>query len=60
MPWTPSEATKHTKKATTEKLRRLWADVANDTLDRTGKDGDAVRAANAAVNRATQTKRKSK
>lgn len=60
MPWSPSDAQRHTKKADTEKKRRLWSDIANDVYERTGKGSDAIKAANAAVNRASQTKRKSK
>lgn len=59
MPWRPSDAPRKTSKATTEKLKRMWADIANDVLDRTGSEAQAVKSANAAVNRAT-TKRKAK
>ena len=51
MPWTSRDAPSHTRKATTERARALWRDVANETLARTGDEGRAVRAANAAVAR---------
>ena len=49
MPWTAKSATKHTKKAKSPKKKRMWADVANSVLMRTGNEGRAVRSANAAV-----------
>jgi hypothetical protein len=52
MPWTPDEAPSHTKKAATDRLRRLWADVANKILAETGDEGRAIREANAVVARA--------
>jgi hypothetical protein len=56
MPWTPSSGpSRHTKKAKSPVAKRQWAHVANSMLERTGDEGAAVRAANAAV-----AKRKSK
>ena len=53
MPWSAEDAPKHTKKATTEALRRLWAKVANESLAKDGpgkgNEGEAVRKANSAV-----------
>jgi hypothetical protein len=51
MPWTADDAERHTHKATTRELRELWAKVANESLDRTGNEGRAVREANAVVAR---------
>jgi len=51
MPWSPDDAEKHTHKATTAELKALWAKVANETLERTGDEGRAVREANAVVAR---------
>jgi len=51
MPWQPSDAEKHTKAATTPRLQKLWADIANKTLDKTGNEGRAIREANAVVGR---------
>ena len=54
MPWQPEDAPRHTHKADTPHLCRLWAEVANNVLFETGDEGRAVRAANAAVARATR------
>jgi len=51
MPWTAKDAKRHTKKATTPKAQRQWADVADSVLKRTGDEGRAVRAANAVVSK---------
>ena len=51
MPWTAAEAERHTHKATTRELRELWAKIANDTLERTGDEGRAIREANAVIAR---------
>lgn len=52
MPWAPDDAPRHTKAASTAGLRQLWATVANNALQRTGDDGQAIREANAAVAKA--------
>jgi hypothetical protein len=57
MPWTPDEAERHTHKATTPALQNLWAKVANETLERTGDEGQAIREANAVVSRQTDAGR---
>ena len=49
MPWTPKDATRHTKKANTPKKKRQFAIVANEVLKSTGDEGRAIREANAAV-----------
>jgi hypothetical protein len=51
MPWSANDAEKHTHKATTSELRELWAKVVNESLERTGNEGRAVRAANAVIAR---------
>jgi hypothetical protein len=51
MPWTSNEAERHTHKATTPALQQLWTKVANETLERTGDEGRAIREANAVVAR---------
>jgi hypothetical protein len=48
MPWTPSDAKRHNKKAIGKKARQ-WSDVANSVLKRTGDDGLAVREANGVI-----------
>jgi len=52
MPWRPEDAPKHTHKADTPHLCRLWSEVANNVLAETADEGRAVRSANAAVARA--------
>jgi len=51
MPWTPDDATSHTKKATSEKAKRRWAEIANQVLEKTGDEGRAIREANAVIAR---------
>jgi hypothetical protein len=57
MPWTPDDAERHTRKATTRALKALWAKVAKECLERTGDEGRAIREANAAVARKAQADR---
>jgi hypothetical protein len=54
MPWAPSEAQRHTHKATTPELQQLWAKVANEALQRLGDESQAIREANAVVARQTE------
>lgn len=49
MPWKPSDATRHTKKARTPKAKRAFSHAANSVLRETGDEGRAVRAGNAAA-----------
>jgi hypothetical protein len=51
MPWTADDATRFTKRAGSESLRKLWAEVANGALKRGLSDGQAIREANAVVAR---------
>jgi hypothetical protein len=51
MPWNPSDAQRHTHKATTPALQELWAKVANEALQRLGDESQAIREANAVVAR---------
>jgi hypothetical protein len=51
MPWTPDDAERHTHKATTRELKELWAKVANESLERTGEEGRAIREGNSVVAR---------
>ena len=55
MPWENEDAHGHTKKANTPRKREVWTDVANETLNRTGDEGRAVREANAVVSRIRRT-----
>jgi hypothetical protein len=51
MPWLPEDAPRHTHKADTDALRRMWSEVANKVLEDTGDEGRAVRTANGVVAR---------
>lgn len=51
MPWTPRDASRHTKKARSKTAKRQFADVANAVLAKTGDEGRAIREANAVVKR---------
>lgn len=55
LPWLPEDAYRHTRKADTPHLCRLWAEVANSVLAETRNEAYAVRAANAAVLRAVES-----
>lgn len=52
MPFSSSDATKHTKRASTAKLRRQWANVANSALKSGDSEGSAIRQANSVVRHA--------
>lgn len=52
MPWDPSDAARHTKKAAGHpRAQRAFAHASNAVLAETGDEGRAVRAGNAAVNK---------
>jgi hypothetical protein len=51
MPWTSNDAEKHTHKAATSSLKELWAQVANEALEKTGDEGRAIREANSVIAR---------
>lgn len=48
MPWNAKDAVRHTKKAGGS-LARLWSEVANRQLRKTGSDASAVKLANYVV-----------
>jgi hypothetical protein len=51
MPWlSDADSLRHNKLAS-GKLGEVWRKVANETLERTGDEGLAIREANAVVNR---------
>lgn len=54
MPWEPSDATRHTKKAKSPVRKKQFAEVANSMLKRGASEGSAVRAANAAVKKSVR------
>jgi hypothetical protein len=49
MPWKPSDAQKHTRRACTKAGKEEWAKIANKVLKESGDEGKAIRIANAAV-----------
>jgi uncharacterized protein YdaT len=49
MPFTPQDAAKHTKKATSPKQKRQWAHVANSALKRGLSERKAIASANSVV-----------
>jgi hypothetical protein len=49
MPWTPSSAKKHDKKASTPAKQAQWSAVANSVLKRTGDDARAIKSANSVI-----------
>lgn len=55
MPWTARDAYRHSKKAATPHLQRLWSNVANAALHSGSDDASAIRQANAAVARAKKS-----
>lgn len=52
MPWQPSDAQGHTKKADTPEKQKRWAAIANAALADKGDEGYAIRVANAAIGKA--------
>lgn len=61
MPFTSKDATRHTKKAKSPTSKRAFAHAANSVLKKTGSEGAAVRAGNAAAaTSAAKSKRKSR
>lgn len=57
MPWTPKDAYRHTKSASTPKLQRQWSAIANRVLESSGDEARAIREANAAVGKSGSRKR---
>jgi hypothetical protein len=57
MPWRPEDAPRHTHKAQTEDLCRIWAEVANKVLAETTDEGRAIRTANFVVARLLRRRR---
>lgn len=57
MPWKPAQAQSKSKKANTPKKRRMWRDVANSVLAKTGSDARAIRTANGVIAKRTKSKK---
>lgn len=51
MPWAADDAERHTHRATALELKEPWAKVANESLERDGDEGRAIREANAVIAR---------
>lgn len=51
MPWTQSDAHRHNRAVNSTKKAEVWAKVANETRARTKSDSQAIREANAVVDR---------
>lgn len=49
MPWQPSDAQRHDKKAKSPHAQKQWSEVANSVLKETGDEGRAVREANGVI-----------
>jgi hypothetical protein len=49
MPWTATDAKRHTKKANTPEKASLWARIANQALRKGASEGSAIRQANSAI-----------
>lgn len=58
MPWKPGDAPAKTKKANSPTKKKVWANVANGALGRTGDEGSAIRQANAVTARIGTGKKK--
>lgn len=58
MPWTSKDASRHTRKASSPKAKRAFAHAANSVLRRTGNEGRAVRAGNAAARASSRKNRR--
>jgi hypothetical protein len=56
MPWSASDAQRHTKKARSHKQKRMWSHVADSMLARGASEGAAIRAANGVVKKRGQRK----
>lgn len=53
MPWTPSDATRFTKKANTPEKKRQWAHVANKALSDGDSEATAIKKANGSIKHST-------
>lgn len=56
MPWAAKDATGKTKKAKTPKQKRMWKDVANSVLTKTGDEARAIQTANGVLKKRAKAK----
>jgi hypothetical protein len=59
-PWGPKDAERHTRKANTPRLKKMWAATANSVLADYDDEAKAVRIANGVVADAKQKRKKGK
>ena len=60
MPWKPSDARRHTKKAKSAKCKRAFSHAANSSLRSDGDEGKAVRIGNKAAAMCSRKSKKGK
>jgi len=58
MPWRPSDARRHTKKARSRKDQEVWSEIANRLLEEGASEASAIRQANAVIKKRHQKKRR--
>lgn len=58
MPWSAADAQSHTSAADTPARQKLWSEIANRVLAKTGDEGRAIREANAVVGTRETRKRR--
>lgn len=56
MPWKSSDASGKTRKAKTPKSMRMWKDIANNVLAKTGDEGRAIATANGVIKKRSKAK----
>jgi len=49
MPWSYTDAVRHTKKARSSADEKRWSSVANSVLEKSGDDAKAIRIANSVI-----------
>lgn len=58
MPWSPSQASAKSKKANTPKKKRMWSDVADSVLAKTGDEARAIKTANGVIKKRSKKRKK--
>lgn len=58
MPWQPEDAPAHNALASTPRRQTLWSNVANEERRKTGNDAQAIKMANAALDRYVENGKK--
>lgn len=60
MPWSPSDASRHNRKATTPKSKRAFSKAGNSALQRGLPEGAAVKIGNSAANTSIRKSKRAK